>query len=201
MRKSLLLFLTFFLLVSFIPVFAKKGQELKPPMPPLPNVASRNIDKNENTEDFNIDVKRTNEDEDIKDFSVRKGTNFFILNPANRASCGGVIQKYEGDLLTISSNGFITNWVVGTSTEIMPKDAKIEVNAQVRIIGNWDGGNLIAKRIIVYQAPKITPLQIQNILKFVERLNIKPEVKEMIKNLLLQQATTTETGGSPAETE
>ncbi|MER3570333.1 MAG: hypothetical protein C4348_01895 [Patescibacteria group bacterium] len=111
------------------------------------------------------------------------GASYFFLTPSNHASQQGFVDQNQNNVLTINSNGFKMNWLVATDTMVISAqrlgllaqvnplaDVKnIATGTRVRVFGNWDGNNLIAKRIVVLEA--------------VPKRVVQPEVNELINNI------------------
>ena len=111
------------------------------------------------------------------------GASYFFLTPSNHASQQGFVDQNQNNVLTINSNGFKMNWLVATDTMVISAqrlgllaqvnplaDVKnIATGTRVRVFGNWEGNNLIAKRIVVLEA--------------VPKRVVQPEVNELINNI------------------
>ncbi|MER3406954.1 MAG: hypothetical protein C4278_00775 [Patescibacteria group bacterium] len=111
------------------------------------------------------------------------GASYFFLTPSNHASQQGFVDQNQNNVLTINSNGLKMNWLVATDTMVISAqrlgllaqvnpsaDVKnIATGTRVRVFGNWDGNNLIAKRIVVLEA--------------VPKRVVQPEVNELINNI------------------
>lgn len=119
--------------------------------------------------------------------------NFFTLALDNQTMAGGVLENITPSSFTLNTNGFRTNWVVATETKIVGSNkeklsfSSLQANVPVRVRGNWDGQNLVAEVMIVFQPIQVQTQQIQNLL--MQIINLLRE-KGIDVTLLLQKLQT-----------
>ena len=92
--------------------------------------------------------------------------NYFFLTPSGHASQQGIIDENQNNILTLNSQGFKMNWALATDTMIIAANklgllaqanpqplqiTEIATGTRVKVFGNWDGSQLVAKRVIVLE--------------------------------------------------
>ncbi len=112
-----------------------------------------------------------------KEIAEHAEASFFFLNPKGHVVQQGVVDKLENNVLTVNSQGFRMNWQIATDTQVLAARRmsllaqvnpqvgihNVNVGDRVKVFGNWDGNNLVAKRIVVL-SPRFAP-QVEDLLQ------------------------------------
>ncbi len=125
--------------------------------------------------------------------------SFFTLTPSNQVMAGGTLENVTTTGFTLNTNGFRTNWIVATETKIVSSNKEnlnlnaLQTDNSVRVKGEWNGQNFIAKVVIVFQAPTVQPQlhQVQNLI--LQIINILRERGIDVTPILQRLQTTTPT--------
>lgn len=121
-------------------------------------------------------------DEFVKEkIAEHPGAEFFMLTPSGHVVQQGLVDSYQNNVLTVSSQGFKVNWNVATDTMVIASkrlDLLAQVNPQpvnvseiatgtkVKVLGEWnkDQSQFVAKRIVVLER-RVPVVQIEEVIK------------------------------------
>jgi hypothetical protein len=175
MKKFLIFLIAFSLIFSFVLAKAEENEvekveiKYKPEKRELkvPKLSSLQLGPFKELDDF------------IRDkITEHPGANYFFLTPSGHASQQGVVEQNQNNVLTVNSQGFKMNWNVATETMVIassrlgllaqanPQPAQISdiaTGTRVRVFGNWDGNQLVAKRVVVLE--KRVTAEIENLIQ------------------------------------
>ena len=151
------------LIFSFILVKAQENEDEKVEIkykpekaePKVPQLLSRQLGPFKELDDF------------IRDkIAEHPRATYFFLIPSGHASQQGIVDENQNNILTVNSQGFKMNWAVATDTMVIAANrlgllaqanpqplqiTEIATGTRVKVFGNWDGSQLVAKRVIVLE--------------------------------------------------
>ena len=123
--------------------------------PKVPKLLSRQLGPFKELDDF------------IRDkIAEHPRATYFFLIPSGHASQQGIVDENQNNILTVNSQGFKMNWAVATDTMVIAANrlgllaqanpqplqiTEIATGTRVKVFGNWDGSQLVAKRVIVLE--------------------------------------------------
>lgn len=126
--------------------------------------------------------------------------SFFALTPSNEVMAGGILENVSSSSFILNTNGFKTNWIIATNTKIVGPNkqelatSSLQNDVPVRVKGDFDGQNLVAEVIIVFQTKTVQPQlqRIENLLKQVVNMLKSTGIDITPLLQMLQSATTTQ---------
>jgi hypothetical protein len=140
-------------------------------------------------------------DDFIRDkITKHPGANYFFLLPHGYASQQGVVEGNQNNVLTVNSQGFKMNWNIATETMVIASSkfgllaqtnpqpvqvSDVATGTRVRIFGNWDGSQLVAKRIIVLERRVNIEVEdlIQKLKEALQKAGINIDLTPLLKQL------------------
>lgn len=143
--------------------------------------------------------------QEIDDFVREKiaehpSAEFFMLLPGKKGVGQGTVNSFDGSNLVLSSHGFQTTWVITTDTTIISSSrldllaqanptvvttSSLSIGQRVKVLGEWNGQNLIARRVISL-APRVTLTLEEVVRKLQEALqkaNIQFDLTPLLQKL------------------
>jgi len=107
---------------------------------------------------------------------IKKGRNFFVLNPSDSAIAGGKVLNIENGILELDTLGFLTKWDI---KEAKGDTKNLNVGQYVKLLGRWDKENKVFKALHIKSFPS-QPL-------FATSTSLSPQITEQIKNQLIEK--------------
>jgi hypothetical protein len=126
--------------------------------------------------------------------------NYFFLTPSGHTSQQGIIEQNQNSVLTVNSQGFKMNWNVATETMVIassrlgllaqanPRPVQISdiaTGTRVRVFGNWDGNQLITKRVVILERKATAEIEnlIQKLKEILQKAGINVDLTPLFQQL------------------